>query len=148
MQITEIIRRVNALLAGEQLVYSQLETFLDSVIDDINTVLNSTFPAFSELGLESGLGFISETDYNYFPEKYIRSVVIPGTAYKFYIMDEEGMTTAEQFGYNYEKNLFYMMRDYLEQVPEEYQASSKGSVISHEDMTAFPTPFCFKDVWS
>lgn len=145
MKINTIVKRVNMLLAGEQLVYSRIEEFLDSVVDDINTKLNSTFPAFSDLRLESS--FDADLDYNYIPEKYIRSVVIPGAAYKFYIMDEEGMATAEQFGYDYEKNLFMMMRDYMDQVPEEYQAVSKGSVIIQEDMTAFPTPFCFEDIW-
>lgn len=133
------------LLAGEQLVYSRLEVFLDSVIDDINSRLNSKFPSFSELNMD--LVYEHEADYNYFPDKYIRSVVIPGAAYKFYVMDEEGIATAEQYGYEYEKNLFVMMRDYMEQVPEEYQDVSKGSVMYHEDMTAFPTPFNFRDSW-
>lgn len=144
MKTDVIVKRVNMLLAGEQLVYSRLEEFFDSVIDDINEKLNSIFPAFSELSAANeGLPF----DYNYFPEKYIRSVVIPGAAYKFYIMDEEGMVTAEQFGYDYEKNLFMMMRDYMDDVPEEFQSSSKGSVIIKEDWSVFPTPFCF-NIWS
>jgi hypothetical protein len=140
MDINTIVKRVNKLLAGEQLVYFRLEEFLDSVIDDINSKLNSKFPAFSEV--YEPLNF----DYNYFPEQYIRSVVIPGAAYKFYIMDEEGMATAEQFGYDYEKALFMMMRDYLDDVPEEYQAESKGSVVLHEDWTAARTPFRF-NIW-
>ena len=144
MTINTIVKRVNTLLAGEQLVYSRLEDFLDATIDDINDKLNSTFPTFSELS--SDLEFVGDTEYNYFPEKYIRSVVIPGAAYKFYIMDEEGMATAEQFAYDYEKALFMMMRDYIDDVPEEYQSTSKGSTIIQEDWSAFPTPFCFK-VW-
>ena len=142
MNINTIVKRVNMLLAGEQLVYSRIEEFLDSVIDDINSRLNSTFPAFSDLRLHEA--FDHEANYNFFPEKYIRSVVIPGAAYKFYIMDEEGMATAEQFGYDYEKALFMMMRDYMDEVPEEYQSKEKGSVIIHEDMTAYPTPFDFR----
>lgn len=144
MDINTIVKRVNMHLAGEQLVYSRLEPFLDSVIDDINDKLNAKFPVFSDLHAEAD--FLGETEYDAFPDKYIRSVVIPGAAYKFYIMDEEGMVTAEQFSYDYEKALFMMMRDYTEQVPEEYQSESKGSVIIHEDWTAFPTPFDFK-VW-
>lgn len=144
MDINTIVKRVNRLLAGEQLVYSRLEEFLDATIDDINAKLNSKFPTFSELNLE--LEFAGDSEYDYFPDQYIRSVVIPGAAYKFYIMDEEGIQTAEQFGYDYDKNLFMMQRDYLEQVPEEYQAESKGSVVIHEDWSAMPTPFSF-DVW-
>lgn len=142
MKLSTIVKRVNMLLAGEQLVYSRIEEFLDSVIDDINEKLNSTFPAFSDL--QTGGVVDLNVDYNYFPEKYIRSVVIPGAAYKFYIMDEEGMATAEQFGYNYEKSLFMMMRDYMEGVPEEFQSTSKGSVVISED---FATPFYF-GIWS
>lgn len=145
MKVNEILKRVNKHLAGEQLVYSQIEEFLDSVIDDINAKLNSKFPAFSELQAGQYVG--GEVDYNYFPEQYIRSVVIPGAAYKFYIMDEEGMSTAEQFGYDYEKALFMMMRDYIELVPEEYQSESKGSTIIQESWAATPTPFCFS-IWS
>lgn len=130
MIINEIVRLVNAKLAGEQLVYSQMERSLDSVIDDINSELNSTFPTFSEMS--QGLDYNGETDYNYFPDKYIRSVVIPGAAYKWYIDDEEGMVTAEQFGYDYDNTIFLMMRDYIEQVPEEYQSDSKGSLTIDE----------------
>ena len=144
MDVNTIVKRVNMLLAGEQLVYSRLEGFLDSTIDDINDKLNSKFPTFSELN--SGLEFAGDSEYDFFPDKYIRSVVIPGAAYKFYIMDEEGIPTAEQFGYDYEKGLFMMMRDYMEQVPEEYQSESKGSVVIQESMSAFPTPFRF-NIW-
>lgn len=144
MKINSIVQRVNRLLAGEQLVYSYLVEFLDSTIDDINSKLNSTFPTFTELTV--GVDLVGDVDYNCFPDNYIRSVVVPGAVYKFYIMDEEGITTAEQFGYDYEKGLFMMMRDYMELVPEEYQADSKGSVIIHEDMAAFPTPFDL-EVW-
>lgn len=144
MTINTIVKRVNTLLAGEQLVYSRLEGFLDATIDDINDKLNSTFPTFSELS--SDLTFVGDAEYDYIPDKYIRSVVIPGAAYKFYVMDEEGMSTAEQFAYDYEKALFMMMRDYLEQVPEEYQSESKGSTVIHEDYAAFQTPFSFR-IW-
>lgn len=144
MDINTIVKRVNRLLAGEQLVYSRLEEFLDSTVDDINAKLNSTFPTFSELNIEAE--FAGDSEYDYFPEKYIRSVVIPGAAYKFYIMDEEGIATAEQFGYDYDKGLFMMQRDYIEQVPEEYQSESRGSVVIHEDFSAMPTPFPF-NIW-
>lgn len=89
---------------------------------------------------------LDNLDYNYFPDRYIREVVCKGAAYKFYIMDEEGIATAEQYGYDYEKALFVMQRDYIEQVPVEYQADSKGSVVISEDWKAFPTPYDFK-VW-
>lgn len=144
MDINTIVRRVNKQLAGEQLVYSQLEDFLDSTIDDINAALNSTFPTFSELN--DNLEYTGDTEYDYFPEKYIRTVVIPGAAYKFYIMDEEGMVTAEQFSYDYQQALFMMQRDYMDLVPEEYRSESSGSIRLREDFSLKPTPFDF-EVW-
>lgn len=139
MLVSEIVKRVNQELAGEQLVYTRIKPFLDSVIDDINTNLNAIFPTFSDLGtdIDAGLTF----DYNYFPEKYIRSVVIKGAAYKFYVMDEEGEAIAQQFGMDYQTNLFYMVRDYIEKVPEEYQSDSTGSIKLRLD-DVDPLPIC------
>ena len=125
-------------------MYFRLEEFLDSTIDDINARLNSNFPAFSELYDEENP--LDNFNYNYFPDKYIREVVCKGAAYKFYIMDEEGIVNAEQYRYDYETALFLMQRDYIEQVPDEYRCESKGSVLINESDTAFPTPFNFK-VW-
>lgn len=144
MKIREIVKRVNHKLAGEQLPYRVLRPFLDEVIDDINNKLNSTFPSFSSLG--DGIEFLGEAEYNYFPEEYIRSVLIPGTAYKFYLMDEEGENVAEAYGMDYNNNLFYMVRDYIEAVPVEYQKPSRGSVVFDENMSAAHTPFYF-GIW-
>lgn len=131
MLVTNIIKRINKTLAGEQLTYSQLEPFLDEVIDDINTQLNSTYPVFSDLE------FGPELEYNYFPEKFIRSVVIKGAAYKFYLMDEEGMQTADAFNYDYQLALFNMVRDYIDQVPEEYAALYTGGIKIEEDFETY-----------
>lgn len=134
----------NKYLAGEQLVYHQLAPFFDEVIDDINAKLNSTFPAFTEIDLDTLSP--GEVDYNYFPDKYLRSVVAIGAAHKFYVMDEEGIPTADQYGMKYQENLFYMMRDYIEQVPEEFQSDSKGSLIINIDDDIEPLPICNR-VW-
>ena len=91
MRINEIVSRTNEKLAGETLMYSQLEVFFDEVIDDINAKLNSKFPAFSEFFDSSKLN--SNEEYNCFPDKYIRTVVVVGAAYKFYCTDEEGIAT-------------------------------------------------------
>ena len=122
MTIVKILEKLNSKLAGEALEYEDLELHLDEVIDEINSKLNSTFPAFSD----------DPTILNYdaFPDKYIRSVVIPGAAYKFYTTDEEGIATAQTYGSQYAMGLFEMMRDYLELVPEEYQADpTRGSIV-------------------
>lgn len=140
MLVNDIVKRVNQELAGEQLVYTRIKSFLDEVIDDINANLNSTFPTFSDLGesVEGGL----VTDYNYFPEKYIRSVVIKGAAYKFYIMDEEGEQIAQMYNYDYQLALFHMVRDYIDQVPEEYQSDSTGSIRLKLDDSVEPFSIC------
>lgn len=142
MIIDSIVKNVNKYLAGEQLIYNQLEPFLDSVIDDINYVLSSIYPAFSDLSIDPG--FTGNTEYDYFPDTYIRSVVIIGAAYKFYIMDEEGIQTAERYGYDYEKGLFSMQRDYIDRVPEEYQSESTGSIEVDIDALKERTPFNFR----
>lgn len=126
MKLKDIVKLTNTYLTGEQLVYQKLVPFYDAVIDDINSGLNSTFPAFSDLvfdGLDS-----SEAVYNYFPDRYVRSVVALGAAHKFYTMDEEGVAYDETYDREYNTNLFYMIRDYIDQVPEIFQSDSPGSV--------------------
>lgn len=144
MVINEIVRGINKSLAGEQLLYKQLEPFMDEVIDDINAKLNSTFPTFSELNVEEV--FSGNFDYNFFPERYIRNVVIKGAAYKFYIMDEEGSQVADMYGYDYQTALFLMMRDYIEKVPDEFRSDNTGSLMVDENYSQSRLPFHFK-VW-
>lgn len=133
MKISKIIERVNRLLAGEILPYNRLLPHLDEVIDDINSQLDSKFPAFSELQEGS-------VEYNYFPDKYIRSVVVKGAAFKFYCMDEEGALVAQEYGYEYKDALFIMLRDYLTSVPEEYKLNTDGGV-DIEDKYELPVTF-------
>ena len=118
MLISNIVNGVNTKLAGETMTFNQLKLFLSEVVDDINRELCATYPSFDDL---------TETDnYNYFPDKYIRSVVIIGAAYKFYETDEEGIVTATQYHYDYMDGLFYMKRDYTCQVPTAYQDADRG----------------------
>lgn len=124
MLISNIVNGVNTKLAGETMTFNQLKLFLSETIDDINRELCATYPSFDDL---------KESDnYNYFPDKYIRSVVITGAAYKFYETDEEGIVTATQYHYDYMDNLFYMKRDYSCSVPTEYQDADHGYVIGPE----------------
>lgn len=120
MLVSDIVSGVNAKLAGETLTYNQLRLFLDETIDDINAALNAKFPVFT--------GLTDSADYNFFPDKYIRSVVITGAANKFYVTDEEGIMTAQQYSYDYSDRLFIMKRDYSCRVPEEYQEGLQGYV--------------------
>lgn len=135
MTITKIVSGVNAKLAGETLTYNQMHLFLDEVVDEINAELNATFPVFSD--------FPENFDYEFFPDRYIRSVVLCGAAYKFYVTDEEGILTAQQYAYDYANHLFLMKRDYSELVPEEFQAASTGAVIGPNG----PAPDIFWRSW-
>ena len=136
MRISEIVRRTNEKLAGETLMYTQLEMFFDEVIDDINAKLNSKFPTFSEVFSAETLS--SDAEYNCFPDKYVRTVVVVGAAYKFYCTDEEGIATAQQYAFDYNTNLFLMERDYSDLVPEQYRATGQGHLTTKEDWLKDP----------
>jgi hypothetical protein len=131
MKVIDIVKLSNKYLAGEQLTYPKLLPFLDEVIDDINNELNATFPSFSSLAIDGNP--TAEDYYDCFPDRYIRSVVCIGVASKFYTMDEEGIISAEGYEMKYQQNLFYMVRDYVEQVPEFFQSDSTGSVRQAEE---------------
>lgn len=131
MKIRDIVKLTNKYLAGEQLVYQKLVPFYDAVIDEINSRLNSIYPSFSSLDITD---LESDTAvYDFFPDHYIRTVVALGAAHLFYEMDEEGVVFDSAYEMDYERNLFYMTRDYIEQVPLEFQADKTGSVIIHLD---------------
>lgn len=139
MRLKDIVKLTNTYLAGEQLVYQKLIPFYDAVIDDINSRLNSTYPSFSELDVTS---LDADTAvYDYFPDRYVRSVVALGAAHKFYTMDEEGTVYDEEYAGKYEEALFYMTRDYIDEVPEIFQSDSSGSVPIKDFPYEF-LPFC------
>lgn len=124
MLISKIRDGINQALAGEMLSMRELIPHLDFVIDEINDNMNTTFPAFSELDLST------VTEYDMIPDKYIRTVLIPGAAWHYYVYDEEGIPTANQYSTMYETAKFKMLRDFSMNVPEEYLASSTGYVQS------------------
>lgn len=127
MKLNDIAKRVNKLLAGERLPYSQLVDHLDRTIDDINSQLNSTFPAFSEIP-------DGKAEYDYFPDKYIRSVVCVGAAWYYFTSDEEGISTAPQYLMDYDRGLFVMIRDYFNAVPIEYQATDLTALVMAKNL--------------
>lgn len=131
MNVQDIVAGVNAKLAGETLTYTEMRIFLDECIDDINTALSAKFPTFDEIS--------SNGVYDYFPDKYIRSVVIIGAATKFYVTDEEGIETATRYSMDYNQRMFYMVRDYSMYVPEEYQDLDRGY------LTGAPTTLGMQD---
>ena len=128
MRVGQIVNLINKHLADEFCSVAELTSYMDRVIDDINTRLNSKFPTISEVIATAGS--TTDPDYNVFPDKYIRSVLVVGAAYKYYITDEEGNVTAQQYGAEYNQNLFYMERDYSFSIPEIYRESEQGFVTN------------------
>ena len=132
MYIQVLVNLINHKLADELLSQTQLLMHMDSVIDDINTQLNSTFPTFSEVIQKEG---VNNPDYQYIPDKYLRSVVVVVAANKYYEIDEEGNATAQLFAQEYRQQLFYMLRDFSMSIPEEYRAKDQGIIgLGDEDM--------------
>jgi len=123
MKLNDIVARVNTLLAGERHSYRDLVIHLDAAIDDINAQLNATFPAFSELP-------VGTDTYDFFPDRYIRTAVATGAAWYYFVTDEEGEMVSQQYTFNYERNLFVMVRDYLALVPMAYRAD-----LAFDDLT-------------
>lgn len=141
-----ITQLFNEKLAGEMFKYDEIVAYLDLVIDEINADLSSKFPTLSEFtptifpdykedeytDPRTGVIDIKKRDmvysnYDLFPDKYIRSVVIPGAAYKWFSVDEEGASTAPLFQQEYEKARFEMVRDYMDLVPLEYVNDITGA---------------------
>ncbi|MCQ2968535.1 MAG: hypothetical protein MJ191_00160 [Clostridium sp.] len=148
----------NEKLAGEMFEFSEVVSYFDLVIDEINADLSSTFPTVSEFNrvdfpdykLEEYIQYDENGDfvrddqgeiivdwdalaavynnYDVIPEKYIRSVIIPGAAYKWFSVDEEGASTAPLFQQEYEKARFEMLRDYIDLVPYEFQNDLTGAI--------------------
>lgn len=138
MNVSLLVSRIQAKLVGEHITYAHIEDLLDDVVDDINSRLNATFPVFSELRTVGGTA--PPESYDAFPDKYLRSVVTSGVAYKFYSRDEEGIRTASDYANDYEYGMFCMIRDYMDQIPEEFRAPTlQGSYTADTDM-AYPVP--------
>ena len=133
MLITQIQKLFNDALAGETLSIKEMLPHLDAAIDGINDKLNSKYPVFSDIPLDT-----YDAVYNYFPDKYIRTEVIPGAAWHFYVMDEEGLQTAPQYLQDYEMGKFYMQRDMLYKIPEEYQDDDhQGYIVGDPESDIF-----------
>lgn len=129
MTIQRIIDGVNARLAGEMLSVSELTIHIDSTIDRINARLNTVFPTLSELRDADP----AVAEYTVIPDKYIRTVIIPGAAFYFFTTDEEGADVAPKYEAEFLENLFYMERDYLMLVPEELLADFKQGTFDFSD---------------
>ena len=123
MLISTLVQNINSQLAGELLSIGELTVFVDKAIDDVNTRLNTNFPVLSYTIAVIQAAGSQKFEYNAIPDKYLRTVVVPGAVFKYYTTDEEGAAVAPKYEEEFLKGLFYMERDYLNLVPEEYQES-------------------------
>lgn len=128
MKYNTVIGLVSKHLADELVSEGEMLSYLDRVVDDINAKLNSTFPTFSEWKEMNSDVDGAYLDYTAIPDKYIRTVIIPGAAFKYYTTDEEGSYAAPKYEEDYKQGMFYMLRDFSFKIPEEYQADEQGYV--------------------
>lgn len=135
MKYSDILELISKQLADEIVSQAEMLGYMDRVIDDINIRLNTCFPTFTEFKVsqldiersendENAL----DLDYTAIPDKYIRTVVIPGAAFKYYTTDEEGMYAAPKYEEDYNRGLFYMERDFSFSIPQEYRMDEQGYV--------------------
>ena len=118
MLLTDMVKHTNALLAGESCSLLELVPFFDMTIQDINQDLGSVYPTMSE-----HLKSIQPpyTEYSFFPDRYIITVLCLGAAVHFYMADEEGNPAPMGYTMRYEKNRYMMQRDFIGFVPLSYQ---------------------------
>ena len=128
MKYNTIVGLVSKHLADELVSESEMLSYMDRVIDDINARLNTVFPTFTEYKEANGNVDNLSLDYTAIPDKYIRTVVIPGAAFKYYTTDEEGSYSAPKYEEDYKQGLFYMERDFSFSVPDEYRADEQGFI--------------------
>jgi hypothetical protein len=134
MKISTLIQNINSQLAGELLSIGELAVFVDKAIDDVNTRLNTKFPVLSDIVEAIKAGTTTVCEYTAIPDKYLRTVVVPGAVFKYYTTDEEGAAVAPKYEEEFLKGLFYMERDYLNLVPPEYQETlEQGWVEDRRD---------------
>lgn len=131
MTIYDVQKLFNAMLAGDTLPLRDMQIHLDAAIDAVNQKLNSCYPTFTEMLNDEE----KENVYDYFPAIYIRTVVVPYAVWNYYVMDEEGLQTAQQYQANALQGLFTMQRDMLYNIPEEFQADDRQGSIRGQGNT-------------
>ena len=140
MQIMQLIQNINSQLAGELLSIGELTVFVDKAIDEVNTRLNTKFPVLSEVINAAKNDGATSFEYNALPDKYIRTVVVPGAVFKYYTTDEEGAAVAPKYEEEFLKGLFYMERDYLNLIPEVYQETTEQGFIQGPGIAGTDAP--------
>lgn len=156
MLVSEIVRKVNEQLAGERLTVTKMMTHLDYAIHDINQAMNADFPTVSSYAAakvaDETFASTELVNYNLMPDRYIDTVLVLGAARHFYRVDEEGAVSAPVLDAEYGKNLFFMQRDYIHAIPEEYQDCSYNGSINHSERKTtgsevMELPSAFGNIW-
>ena len=141
MFYSKVIDLIRKHLGDELVTEAELYNYIDRVIDDINVQLNTCFPTFTEFSEENyGIGS-NLLDYNAIPDKYLRTVVVPGAAFKYYTTDEEGGNAAPKYEEDYRQGLFYMLRDYSFSIPSKYRADEQGFIDVEEETPGITVAF-------
>ena len=133
MKIMTLVQNINSQLAGELLSIAELTVFVDKAIDEVNTRLNTKFPVLSDVIAKAQASGSTSFEYDAIPDKYMRTVIVPGTVFKYYTTDEEGAAVAPKYEEEFLKGLFYMERDYLNLVPKEYQETTDQGWLTAPD---------------
>ena len=141
MKYNVLVSLISKHLADEIVSEGEMLSYMDRVIDDINTRLNTVFPTFTEYKEDNKELTAELLDYTAIPDKYLRSVVVPGAAYKYYTTDEEGSYAAPKYEEEYRTALFYMERDFSFRIPEQYRADEQGYVEIEGSDSGLVIPF-------
>ena len=124
--------QINTYLAGEQLSWKMMAIHVNWVVDQINEYLNACFPQFEDTPKDDD---DNVRTYTAIPDLYIRTVIVPGAAHHFFMIDDEGATAEQDFNFLYQQGLFNMLRDYSHSIPDEYQADKDNGQVesTYED---------------
>lgn len=137
-------------IISENLRTIELLGYMDIVIDDINERLQANFPLISEWKdfvanyneknrEHPEFVPLSDTKYTAFPARYLRSVVAIGAALNFFTNDEEGEQVSTKYYIQYERNIFNMIRDYHDLVPEIFRNETGGFITNSYNGYENPT---------
>lgn len=157
MKINTLVDQINrGNIASDYIRVPEIYYYMDKVIDDINDRLQAKYPAFSEYAdfvedwnTKYPDNPLDRTNYSVLPDKWLRKIMPVGVARYYYMKDEEGEVAASDYFRVYEQELFYLVRDFHNQVPEIFQNNDGGFVrtlYEHENVPGLnPRGLVFDD---
>lgn len=121
MTYDDIIWHVNKKADDERWIESDIITSYNEVMSDVNYYLNATYPFLDYKDYDGS------TEFDYLPDDYVYKVIIPGIVVKRFESDNDGDSTPMTWKQDYQRALYDLQRDYIGQVPEEYQLDYGGN---------------------